>query len=92
MENPFPHLIVNNTDNINTEPCYLIKCSFNSVLIGTLILVVALSWAEFSRIIFNRIKENCNELTISFYYSVLLTILAVAICFLLMYHFPSTIW
>ena len=100
MENPFPHVIGDHgclSSNLlnsphSTDPSYIMKCAINSVLIGTLILVVALSWAEFSRIVLNRLKKNHDELATSFYYSLFLTLVAIILAFLLMYHYPSVIW
>lgn len=81
------------------DPYFVLGSSIQTLVVGSLIFIVAFAWSEFAQISFQRYGGRCNilqdrseEFHDALRYALFVTILALLIIFLVMYYINGEKW
>ena len=100
----YPHIIENNCHNCPHEkdPYFVLGSAVRTLVVGSLIFIVAFAWSEVAKISFQRYgchkheinpnNDRSDEFHLSLRYAVIVTITALILSFLVMYYVKGTKW
>lgn len=91
----FPHIIHPNGchDCTNKKnPNYVLGSAILTLIVGSLVFLVALSWNEVAELKFKCDKHQNRDFDAAFQYALILTFSAALVIYLAMYYIPGTKW
>lgn len=104
---PYPHFIVKQEAKCHgcvheKDPYFVFGSVVRTLTIGSLVFLVALSWAEVAKISFQKFgcydgeikpeNDRVNEFNAALRFAIIITLIAVIVSFLVMFYVPGTKW